>query len=74
MRTCKCGRMAASSMRARSTISRRVSVVICPPHWSGPKKSWRIKFGRMPVEHNGEVTEEQIYFQGKRQINLIIPV
>jgi hypothetical protein len=45
-----------------------------PPHWNGPKKSWRIKFGNMPVEHNGEVTEEPMYFQGKRQINLIIPM
>jgi hypothetical protein len=45
-----------------------------PPHWQGPKKSWRIKFGRMPVEHNGEVTDEQIYFEGKHQINLIIPI
>ena len=45
-----------------------------PPHWKGPKKSWRIKFSRMPVEHNGEVTNEPIYFQGKHQINLIIPI
>jgi hypothetical protein len=38
-----------------------------------PKKSWRIKFGRLPIDYNGQTTEEQIYFQGKRQINLIIP-
>jgi hypothetical protein len=45
-----------------------------PPHWKGPKKSWRIKFGNQPIEYNGEVSEEPIYFHGKRQINLIIPM
>ena len=43
------------------------------PHWSGPKKSWRIKFGKEKIEYDGQVTEEPIYFEGKRQINLIIP-
>lgn len=42
-------------------------------HWEGPKKSWRIKFGKQNLEHNGEITREAIYFEGKRQINLIIP-
>ena len=44
-----------------------------PPHWEGAKKSWRIKFRDEMVEYKGETTEEDIYFQGKRQINLIIP-
>ncbi|MFQ6112840.1 MAG: CotH kinase family protein, partial [bacterium] len=43
------------------------------PHWSGPKKSWRIKFGKQKIDEDGEVRKEPIYFQGKRQINLIIP-
>lgn len=43
------------------------------PHWEGPKKSWRIKFGKELLEYNGEIREEPIYFKGKRQINLIIP-
>jgi len=43
------------------------------PHWAGPKKSWRIKFGKERIEHDGKVIEEAIYFQGKRQINLVIP-
>ncbi len=43
------------------------------PHWADPKKSWRIKFVREKLEYNGTVLEEPIYFQGKRQINLIIP-
>ena len=42
-------------------------------HWEKPKKSWRVKFGRSPIEYEWQVTEEQIYFEGKRQINLIIP-
>lgn len=46
-----------------------------PAHWKGPKKSWRIKFGRSPVSHNGaDVVEEEITFRGRRQINLIIPI
>jgi hypothetical protein len=44
-----------------------------PPHWAGPKKSWRIKFGDIKVSENGRVREEPLYFQGKRQINLVIP-
>jgi len=44
-----------------------------PPHWAGPKKSWRIKFGNEKLQHDGKVIEEAIYFQGKRQINLVIP-
>ena len=44
-----------------------------PPHWEGPKKSWRVKFGRADIEYNGQASRESIYFQGKRQINLIIP-
>ncbi|MFQ5636892.1 MAG: CotH kinase family protein [bacterium] len=45
-----------------------------PAHWKGPKKSWRIKFGKRKITHNGETRKEPIYFQGKRQINLIIPI
>ncbi len=45
-----------------------------PVHWENPKKSWRIKFGNQDIEYNGEITREPIYFQGKRQINLIIPI
>jgi hypothetical protein len=44
-----------------------------PTHWANPKKSWRIKFGNEQIEYNGETVEEPIYFQGKRQINLIVP-
>lgn len=44
-----------------------------PPHWEDAKKSWRIKFMDRDLEYNGETIEEDIYFQGKRQINLIIP-
>jgi hypothetical protein len=44
-----------------------------PNHWEGPKKSWRVKFGDQEVTHNGETLKEPIYFQGKHQINLIIP-
>jgi len=44
-----------------------------PVHWQGPKKSWRIKFGKEKLEHNGTTIEEEIPFQGKRQINLILP-
>ncbi|MGH7597450.1 MAG: CotH kinase family protein, partial [bacterium] len=43
------------------------------PHWKYPKKSWRIKFGNEKLRHGGKVIEETIYFQGKRQINLVIP-
>jgi hypothetical protein len=43
------------------------------PHWKGTKKSWRIKFGKQKILNNGEVQKVPIYFQGKRQINLIIP-
>ena len=44
-----------------------------PNHWEGPKKSWAIKFGKSQIDDNGEIREEPIYFQGKHQINLIIP-
>jgi|GEM_PF-3488178 len=44
-----------------------------PPHWAHPKKSWRIKFGKARIEQDGKIIEEPIYFQGKRQINLVIP-
>ena len=44
-----------------------------PPHWKDPKKSWRIKFTRQELEHNGEIVNEPVYLDGKRQINLIIP-
>jgi spore coat protein CotH len=44
-----------------------------PGHWEGSKKSWRIKFGSQKIEYNGATLDEPIYFQGKRQINLIIP-
>jgi len=43
------------------------------PHWAGPKKSWRIKFGKDKVEENGQIKKEEIPFNGKKQINLIIP-
>jgi hypothetical protein len=43
------------------------------PHWKYPKKSWRIRFGNEKLQHDGKVIEEAIYFQGKRQINLVIP-
>lgn len=43
------------------------------PHWEGPKKSWRIKFTKQELEHNGEIVNEPVYLDGKRQINLIIP-
>lgn len=45
-----------------------------PAHWANPKKSWRIKFGNEQIDFNGETVEEPIYFQGKRQINLILPI
>ncbi len=45
-----------------------------PAHWKNPKKSWRIKFGRQTLEYNGKKLREPIYFKGKRQINLIIPI
>jgi len=46
-----------------------------PAHWKGPKKSWRIKFGRSPVSHNGiDIVEEKITFHGRSQLNLIIPI
>ncbi len=44
-----------------------------PPHWVDPKKSWRIKFTRQELEHEGEIVNEPVYLDGKRQINLIIP-
>jgi len=45
-----------------------------PPHWKGPKKSWRVKFGREVINYNGEVREEEIPFRGRSQINLVIPI
>ncbi|MFW6068841.1 MAG: CotH kinase family protein, partial [Chloroflexota bacterium] len=44
-----------------------------PPHWEDAKKSWRIRFGESNVTYNGETSDQDIYFQGKEQINLIIP-
>ena len=44
-----------------------------PNHWSGPKKSWRVKFVRQTINDNGKTIRERIFFKGKRQINLIIP-
>lgn len=44
-----------------------------PPHWAHPKKSWRIKFGNETLNDNGKMIKEAIYFQGKRQINLVVP-
>jgi hypothetical protein len=43
------------------------------PHWKDPKKSWRIKFGKAKVERDGAIVKEPIPFEGKEQINLIIP-
>jgi hypothetical protein len=43
------------------------------PHWKDPKKSWRIKFGNAKVEQDGAIVKEPIPFEGKEQINLIIP-
>ena len=46
-----------------------------PRHWNGPKKSWRIKFGKQKiVDENGQVHEEAITFDRTRQINLIVPI
>ncbi len=44
-----------------------------PPHWANPKKSWRIRFGNIKISEDGRRREEPLYFQGKRQINLVIP-
>ncbi|MFQ5649796.1 MAG: right-handed parallel beta-helix repeat-containing protein [bacterium] len=46
-----------------------------PRHWSGPKRSYRIKFGkRKIIGVDGQVREEPIYFNRTRQINLIVPI
>jgi hypothetical protein len=45
-----------------------------PNHWSHPKKSWAIKFGKRRIPCDGQIRKEPIYFQGKRRINLIIPI
>ncbi len=46
-----------------------------PRHWDGPKKSWRVKFGKRKIKTStGEIREEPIYFQRTRQINLIVPI
>ncbi|HEY3215485.1 MAG TPA: CotH kinase family protein, partial [Candidatus Eisenbacteria bacterium] len=42
-------------------------------HWSGPKKSYRIKFGKQTITDAHGTRQEPIYFQGKHEINLIIP-
>ncbi len=42
-------------------------------HWRGPKKSYRIKFGSLLVEENGTLVKADRFFNGKRQLNLIIP-
>jgi spore coat protein CotH len=42
-------------------------------HWRGPKKSYRIKFGSQLVEENGILVQQDRFFHGKRQINLIVP-
>lgn len=44
-----------------------------PNHWEDPKKSWRIKFGKQMIEYGAQVSKERIFFEGKKQINLIIP-
>jgi len=44
-----------------------------PSHWMKPKKSWRIKFGNRKLAQDGKVIEEPNFFDGKRQINLIVP-
>jgi hypothetical protein len=43
------------------------------PHWIGPKKSYRIRFGNETITDSHGTRKEAIYFQGKREINLIIP-
>lgn len=45
-----------------------------PPHWEGAKKSYRIKFDSQKLDDDGTIIEEDIYFHGRRQINLIIPI
>jgi hypothetical protein len=45
-----------------------------PNHWRGIKKSFRIKFTRQTLNDNGRSFKEKVYFKGKRQINLIIPM
>jgi hypothetical protein len=42
-------------------------------HWKGPKKSYRVKFGTEIIEHQGQAREVRKFFDGKRQINLIVP-
>lgn len=44
-----------------------------PNHWKGPKKSYRIRFGKQTITDQHGTREEQIFFQGKHEINLIIP-
>lgn len=44
-----------------------------PSHWMKPKKSWRIKFGNRKLEQDGKIVEEPNFFEGKHQINLIVP-
>ncbi len=46
---------------------------IFKPHWQGVKKSYRIKFGKQKVTDEHGEREEPIYFNGKHEINLIIP-
>ncbi len=46
-----------------------------PRHWNGPKKSWRIKFGKERiVDAAGNIREEPIFFDRTRQLNLIVPI
>lgn len=45
-----------------------------PNHWAGPKKSWRIKFGKQTIEEDGQFRKEPRLFEHTRQINLIIPI
>ncbi len=46
-----------------------------PRHWNGPKKSWRVKFGNRAVPGpDGQLSEQRIYFDRTRQINLILPI
>ena len=44
-----------------------------PVHWKGPKKSYRISFGKRRITDQHGTRDEPINFQGKHEINLIIP-
>lgn len=45
-----------------------------PNHWEGPKKSWAVKFGSDTVLDGGREVEVPRWFDGRRRINLIIPI